>query len=141
MPLLQPRFELEQHPNKGDDLLVGGRGTTELVGESGDRLAPLCVVPTGPAIQLGGVAIGTLGFSCFPAAIAIIEAVVFKDRISKLELALIGLITLGLILVTPSFDFANQAMNLFLKQFQPPTNLLYCYNRVDGNNGCQKNHD
>ena len=61
------------------------------------------------AIQLGGVAIGTLGFSCFPAAIAIIEAVVFKDRISKLELALIGLITLGLILVTPSFDFANQA--------------------------------
>ena len=61
------------------------------------------------AIQLGGVAIGTLGFSCFPAAIAIIEAVVFKDRISKLELALIGLITIGLILVTPSFDFANQA--------------------------------
>ena len=61
------------------------------------------------AIQLGGVAIGTLGFSCFPAAIAIIEAVAFKDRISKLELALIGLITLGLILVTPSFDFANQA--------------------------------
>ena len=61
------------------------------------------------AIQLGGVALGTLGFSCFPAAIAIIEAVVFKDRISKLELALIGLITLGLILVTPSFDFANQA--------------------------------
>ena len=61
------------------------------------------------AIQLGGVAIGTLGFSCFPAAIAIIEAVVFKDRISKLELALIGLITVGLILVTPSFDFANQA--------------------------------
>lgn len=60
------------------------------------------------AIQLGGVAIGTLGFSCFPAAIAIIEAVVFKDRISKLELALIGLISLGLVLVTPSFDFGNQ---------------------------------
>ncbi|UOO91092.1 DMT family transporter [Vitreoscilla massiliensis] len=60
------------------------------------------------AIKLGGVAIGTLGFSCFPAAIAIIEAVVFKDRISKLELALIGLITLGLVLVTPSFNFANQ---------------------------------
>ena len=60
------------------------------------------------AIKLGGVAIGTLGFSCFPAAIAIIEAVVFKDRISKLELALIGLISLGLVLVTPSFNFANQ---------------------------------
>lgn len=61
------------------------------------------------AIQLGGVAIGTLGFSCFPAAIALIEAVVFKDRISKLEVALIVLISIGLVLVTPQFDFANQA--------------------------------
>lgn len=61
------------------------------------------------AIQLGGVAIGTLGFSCFPAAIAIIEAVVFKDRISRLETVLIVLVCIGLVLVTPAFDFANQA--------------------------------
>ena len=61
------------------------------------------------AIQLGGVAIGTLGFSCFPAAIALIEALVFKDRISRLEIMLIVLISIGLVLVTPSFDFANQA--------------------------------
>lgn len=59
------------------------------------------------AIQLGGVAIGTLGFSCFPAAIAIIEAVVFKDKISRLEMGLIALISIGLILVAPSFDMAN----------------------------------
>ncbi len=59
------------------------------------------------AIQLGGVAIGTLGFSCFPAAIAIIEALIFKDKISRLEMVLIVLISIGLILVVPSFDMGN----------------------------------
>lgn len=61
------------------------------------------------AIQLGGVAIGTLGFSCFPAAIALIEAVVFKERLTRLEMVLIALISLGMVLVTPQFEFANQA--------------------------------
>ncbi len=59
------------------------------------------------AIQLGGVAIGTLGFSCFPAATAVFESIFFKEKLQRKEWLLIGVISIGLLLITPSFDWGN----------------------------------
>ncbi|MES2900301.1 MAG: DMT family transporter [Pseudomonadota bacterium] len=61
------------------------------------------------AVKVGGVALATLGFASFPAFIALIDVLVFGERIGTPERILLSLITLGLILVTPSFDFADQA--------------------------------
>lgn len=61
------------------------------------------------AVQWGGVAIGTLGFSCFPAATAICEAIFFKEKLRRSEWLLLLVIVLGLVLITPSFTWGNQA--------------------------------
>lgn len=60
------------------------------------------------AVKVGGVAIATLGFASFPAFITLGEWAL-KDRIRRFEWTVLGLVTLGLILVTPSFNFADQA--------------------------------
>ncbi|SDI71045.1 EamA domain-containing membrane protein RarD [Pseudomonas flavescens] len=60
------------------------------------------------AVKVGGVAIATLGFASFPAFIAALDLLVFRERISLGEGLLILLVTLGLILVVPSFDLADQ---------------------------------
>ena len=59
------------------------------------------------AVKIGGVAIATLGFASFPAFIALIDLLVFRERISLNEAILVLLVTLGLVLVVPSFDFAD----------------------------------
>ena len=61
------------------------------------------------AIHQGGVAIGTLGFSCFPAMTALLESLFFKEKIAVREWTLVALVSLGLILVTPDFNLGNQA--------------------------------
>ena len=61
------------------------------------------------AVKLGGVAVGTLGFACFPAFVTLSEAVAFCERPKKREYILITLVTLGLILITPSFSLADTA--------------------------------
>lgn len=61
------------------------------------------------AVKVGGVAIATLGFASFPAFITLSERFFFHEKISWSEWAIVLLVTLGLLLVTPSFDFRNQA--------------------------------
>ncbi|WP_426193897.1 DMT family transporter [Massilia sp. DWR3-1-1] len=59
------------------------------------------------AVKVGGVAVATLGFASFPALIAVLDVLVFRERIGATETALLGLVTLGLLLVTPSFDYRD----------------------------------
>lgn len=61
------------------------------------------------AVKVGGVAIATLGFASFPAFITLFERFVLKDAVSTAEWIILGLVTFGLLLVTPSFDFRDQA--------------------------------
>lgn len=58
-------------------------------------------------IKVGGVAVATLGFASFPAFIALIDWLVFKDRITQKEWVLLLLVSIGLILVTPKFSFSD----------------------------------
>ncbi len=60
-------------------------------------------------IKIGGVAVGTLGFACFPAFVALFEALFFRERLSIAEYVLIAFVSLGLVLVTPSFAFSDRA--------------------------------
>lgn len=61
------------------------------------------------AVKVGGVAVGTLGFACFPAFVAILEGLLYREKLSSSEYVLILLVTIGLVLVTPSFNFENSA--------------------------------
>ncbi|NBA98568.1 DMT family transporter [Pseudomonas sp. R5(2019)] len=60
------------------------------------------------AIKVGGVAVATLGFASFPAFIAVLDILIFREKIHLKESILLALVTLGLVLVTPSFDMADQ---------------------------------
>lgn len=60
------------------------------------------------SVKVGGIAIATLGFASFPAFITLFEGLIFRERIRAAEWMLLGLVTAGLVLVTPSFDFADQ---------------------------------
>ena len=60
------------------------------------------------AVKVGGVAVATLGFASFPAFIALLDIVIFRERIGVYEGVLLILVTIGLVLVTPSFDFGDQ---------------------------------
>lgn len=59
------------------------------------------------AVKVGGVAVATLGFASFPAFIALLDMLVFRERIGAAEGMLLVLVTMGLVLVTPSFDFGD----------------------------------
>lgn len=61
------------------------------------------------AVKTGGVALATLGFASFPAFITLGEHFVLKERANRQEWLILALVTLGLLLVTPSFDFTDQA--------------------------------
>ncbi|OZI41461.1 EamA family transporter [Bordetella genomosp. 5] len=60
------------------------------------------------SVKVGGIAIATLGFASFPAFITLFEGLVFREKVRAAEWAVLALVTLGLVLVTPSFDFADQ---------------------------------
>ena len=60
------------------------------------------------AVKVGGVAVATLGFASFPAFIALLDVVLFRERIGRAEGMMLSLVTLGLVLVTPSFDVGDQ---------------------------------
>ena len=60
------------------------------------------------SVKTGGIAIATLGFASFPAFITLLEGVLFREQVRRAEWLLLGLVTAGLVLVTPSFDLANQ---------------------------------
>src|SRR3546814_1962191 len=61
------------------------------------------------AVKISGVAVATLGFASFPAFITLCECVFFKEKISIGEWLILLLVTLGLVLVTPSFDLRDDA--------------------------------
>lgn len=60
------------------------------------------------AIKVGGVAVATLGFASFPAFIALLDLAVFRERIGASESLLLLLVSIGLVLVVPSFDLLDQ---------------------------------
>ncbi|MBV7487018.1 DMT family transporter [Bordetella sp. BOR01] len=60
------------------------------------------------SVKTGGIAIATLGFASFPAFITLLEGLLFRERVRQAEWLLLGLVTAGLVLVTPSFDIADQ---------------------------------
>ena len=60
------------------------------------------------AVKVGGVAVATLGFASFPAFIALLDVVLFRERIGRAEGTMLALVTLGLVLITPSFDVGDQ---------------------------------
>lgn len=59
------------------------------------------------AIKLSDVAMATLGFACFPASVAIFERIFFKDNITYTEYLLLIAVSIGLIMVTPSFNLTD----------------------------------
>ena len=61
------------------------------------------------AVKVAGVAIATLGFASFPAFTVLLEGLIFRERIRLNEIMLVVLVSVGLILVTPTFDLASQA--------------------------------
>lgn len=61
------------------------------------------------AVQISGVAIATLGFASFPAFTVLLEGLLFRERTQRIEYAMVALVCLGLVLVTPNFDLASQA--------------------------------
>ncbi|NWD82427.1 DMT family transporter [Pseudomonas reactans] len=93
------------------------------------------------AIKVGGVAVATLGFASFPAFITLLDMAVFRDRPRLAEALLLLLVTLGLILVAPSFEIANQGTVGLLWGIASGLSfaLLAMTNRraTDGRNGVQ----
>lgn len=61
------------------------------------------------AVHISGVAIATLGFASFPAFTVLLEGLLFRERTRPVEFVMVALVCLGLVLVTPNFDLANQA--------------------------------
>lgn len=60
-------------------------------------------------VKIGGVAVGTLGFASFPAFTALFEMLFFREKPRIRDVVLLGAISLGLVLITPSFEFGNHA--------------------------------
>ncbi|MDM9591596.1 DMT family transporter [Pseudomonas asiatica] len=60
------------------------------------------------AVKVGGVAVATLGFASFPAFIALVDLLLFRERIGRTEGLLLLMVTAGLVLVVPSFDLLDK---------------------------------
>jgi drug/metabolite transporter (DMT)-like permease len=60
------------------------------------------------AVKVGGVAVATLGFASFPAFIVVMDVLLFRERVGAVECLLVGLVTAGLALVVPSYDFGDE---------------------------------
>lgn len=61
------------------------------------------------AVKIAGVGIATLGFASFPAFVVILEALLWKERPSRMDLLKVGLVCAGLVLVAPTFDLGDSA--------------------------------
>ncbi|MBA1290399.1 DMT family transporter [Pseudomonas japonica] len=62
------------------------------------------------AIQVGGVAVATLGFATFPAFTALGERLLFSHPMAGKDWAIIGLASLGLMLVGPAGGASHNAL-------------------------------
>ncbi|MDU9389084.1 DMT family transporter [Pseudomonas sp. zfem002] len=94
---------------------LAGPGWTPLHGRDWRRLALGGVLLAGHwvsffiAVKVAGVAIATLGFASFPAFTVLLEGLLFREQIRANELLLVGLVSAGLVLVTPAFNLASEA--------------------------------
>ncbi|WP_339487979.1 DMT family transporter [Pseudomonas sp. EL_65y_Pfl2_R95] len=61
------------------------------------------------SVKISGVAIATLGFASFPAFTVLLEGLLFRERTPKREYLMVGVVCLGLILVTPDFNLSSEA--------------------------------
>ncbi|NNT95813.1 DMT family transporter [Stutzerimonas nitrititolerans] len=61
------------------------------------------------AVKVAGVGIGTLGFASFPAFTLMLEGLLFRERTRPIEFAMVAMVCLGLLLVTPEFDLGSEA--------------------------------
>jgi len=61
------------------------------------------------AVKVSGVAVATLGFASFPAFTVLLEGLLFRDRVRAAEWGVVALVSLGLVLVSPSLDLGSQA--------------------------------
>jgi len=61
------------------------------------------------AVKVAGVGIATLGFASFPAFTLLLEGLLFRERTRPIEFAMVAMVCLGLLLVTPEFDLDSQA--------------------------------
>ena len=59
-------------------------------------------------VKTGGIAVATLGFASFPAFTILLEAALLREHTRKAEWLTVALVTLGLVLVTPAFSFADE---------------------------------
>ncbi|OOS00772.1 EamA family transporter [Haemophilus paracuniculus] len=59
-------------------------------------------------VKIGGVAVGTLGFASFPAFVTLFEMLAFKEKLHLKEYLLLLAISVGLVMITPAFEFGNQ---------------------------------
>ncbi|WP_413724401.1 DMT family transporter [Sodalis sp. RH16] len=66
------------------------------------------------SVKAAGVAVATLGFASFPAFTTLFEGLAFRERITRREALLIGVICLGLVMVCPAFSFSSQSTLGFL---------------------------
>lgn len=64
------------------------------------------------AVQVGGVALATLGFASFPALVVLLEGLLFRERITRAEIVVVAVVSFGLILVTPSFESGGGLVGL-----------------------------
>jgi drug/metabolite transporter (DMT)-like permease len=60
------------------------------------------------SVKIGGIAVAALGFASFPAFITLFEAIAFRERVRGSELLLLALVSLGLVLVVPAFDWSDR---------------------------------
>lgn len=61
------------------------------------------------AVKVSGVAIATLGFASFPAFTVLLEGLLFRERTRPGEFAMVGVVCVGLTLVTPEFSLDSGA--------------------------------
>lgn len=61
------------------------------------------------AVKVAGVGIATLGFASFPAFTLLLEGLLFRERTRPIEFAMVAMVCLGLLLVTPAFDLGSEA--------------------------------
>ena len=61
------------------------------------------------AVKVSGVAIATLGFASFPAFTVLLEGLLFRERTRPSEFVMVGVVCVGLILVTPQFSLDSDA--------------------------------
>jgi drug/metabolite transporter (DMT)-like permease len=59
------------------------------------------------SVKVGGIAIATLGFASFPAFITLIEWGLLREAVTRAEWTRLWLVSLGLLLITPSFELSN----------------------------------